>query len=339
MQLGDKIAYDFDKLDLGFLGSEEVTPSQIENMKRALGDTLTHLDLIRLLSDRDTWCHVDSYFRPVSEREASIRMSRGGREYCCVPAPIGDTAVLGLNRVRALAVLGAMMAFLEESLRSMGVNATLEARTDLNRFHTMAAMEPDGHVWLFFDVGEIYPHYRNDTELMHKLVEPVSDLTFSCTVMSLFHLARHGIQMNLFRRRDIGPDYEGMRRRFQAGREDPAYYSASYPENLMCLEAELCAAVSGLDFFTSFFPHGEPKVQVLSYLNYKCMWYNTENLLFPVQGGYLPDTDYAVAGLAQKMFKTKAWYESEPDHDRVLRQEDQKACGWDVPGGKARSDT
>lgn len=335
MALGDRIGFDFNKLDLEILTADAMTPQYREVMKKVMSETLSHLDVISTLSNPDVKCHVDSYFRPVSQKEAAIRASRGGREYCTVPSPMSGQRALRLRTVRALALTGALMGFIEMELRSRGIDCAVEARTDFNRFHSLAALYPDGRIGLFVDVGGIYPRYRNDEELARILMFGADDLAAASVWASLFHLAMHAVQMDRFyKNHGLEDPYDGMKARFLAGCSDPAYYMASYPENLMCLEAEVEAVLSTAEFIKRACRGAPAENAVLDYLNYKIMWHNTENLIFPGRDGGLPDYDYALTSLLTKMFKTAEWYRTEPDHDRFLPADIQKEIGWDRPGGK-----
>lgn len=334
MELGERSNFDFTKLDVSIMTSETMTADQADIMRRAMGETLSHLDLIRTLSDPAVKCHVDSYFRPVSQKEAAIRVARSGMEYCMIPVPQNDKCFLGVRVARALALAGLMMDFLEGELRSRGVNCAIEARTDMNRFNTLAALYPDGRIGLFFDVSPIYPRARNDNELARQLMSMVSDLSVTSMLMSLLHLARHAIQLDMFHKGNLDGPFVGMKERFLEGCADPAYYMASYPENLMCLEAEFMAMLDMGDLMPVLWPKANPEDYILDVLNYKAMWYNTENLLLPAASGVLPSYEFALAGLCSKMFKTAEWYRTEPRHDREISEDQQKEAGWDVAGGR-----
>lgn len=328
MELGKLINLDFSKLDLSFLKNEEIQ----EDAMLAMSSVLSHNQFIEMLSDHNVKCHVDSYFRPVSQKEAAIRISRGGHEYSCMPIPVNDTFYLNLRSGWAMELMGALSLFLKQELQSIGINADFEARCDLNRFHTAAALYPSGKIHLIFDAVPIYPHGSTEEEMLKDLMAPVSDLTAACMIVSLFHLAMHAVQLHRFHQGKLDSTYKGMKTRFLEGCQDPAYYYASYPENLMDIEAEFAAAGVGVAFFSQFWPDMDAKAFVHGYLCYKAIRYNSEYLVLPPPDDVFKNFDMAYVGLCQKMFKTEHWYQTQPDHDRMLSADEKKRLRWDAPG-------
>lgn len=334
MKLGDRTPYDFSKLDLGYMGNEGIREADIRALDRAMSEKLSHDDIIRTLSDPSVKCHVDSYFRPVSQKEAAIRVARSGAEYCCAPEPAGMAHAMDMRVIRTMIMAGSLAGFLEDSLRERGIEAAIEMRADLNRFNTLSASYPDGRIGLFVDVGGICPPVADDEALRRIFLQPVSDLSAVALMASMFHMARHAVQLDMFRKGGLDPIYDGMKSRFLAGCDDPAYYMASYPENMMCLEAEIDAVFATEQVLRKAWPDVDAEALLLDYLNYKLMYYNTENLIFPAMDGTLPSWEHAVVGLISKLYKIQEWYAKEPDHDRTVTEEYREAAGWKHPGGR-----